>query len=415
MSMQSRLLSRAIQFSEAGNKEDALRLLQAVIQQDPHNEAAWFCYVRTLATVDERIEALKQFLRVEPANRRAQEVLWMLWERKSSAALTKPRASERYRERYRAPFYVVLALFLVTLISSLIGIVHLRQVYLGLWVGRYDALLSQYNSLRQDHDGLAAQYNSLLDQHSRLQQDYDSLIAQHNSLLSQYNSLQQDYEYLLDEYSRFRSQAITPPYICVDGRTVHIAFFRTDQTVDFWEAPFESLERSIEMGLNSRGSSSFERAATLTLDNPSTGETYYVWDHRKFVNPSPFQQVMSDLYAELGSDDAFIRETWNIVAQLTAYSEEIEETPRYPLETFLAGGGDCEDTAILFASMIKAAPVDWEVYLVYMDIDNPLDPKDVNHVIVYINTGTQQYFIETTNDYEMQPFDNVRGWYYEVD
>jgi len=65
--------------------------------------------------------------------------------------------------------------------------------------------------------------------------------------------------------------------------------------------------------------------------------------------------------------------------------------------------------------MIKAAPVDWEVYLVYMDIDNPLDPKDVNHVIVYINTGTQQYFIETTNDYEMQPFDNVRGWYYEVD
>lgn len=61
------------------------------------------------------------------------------------------------------------------------------------------------------------------------------------------------------------------------------------------------------------------------------------------------------------TDYDFLYETWNIVSQLMVYSEDIGETPRYPLETFLAGGGDCEDTAILFASMIIAAPVDWDV------------------------------------------------------
>ena len=124
---------------------------------------------------------------------------------------------------------------------------------------------------------------------------------------------------------------------------------------------------------------------------------------------------MTDLYTELGDDDAFVREAWHIVAQLTTYSEEIEETPRYPLETFLAGGGDCEDTAILLASMIEAAPVNWGVDLVYMDINYPLDPQDVNHVIVHIDTGQEQYLIETTADGEMEPFDEVVGWYLEVE
>ncbi len=81
----------------------------------------------------------------------------------------------------------------------------------------------------------------------------------------------------------------------------------------------------------------------------------------------------------------------------------------------MAGGGDCEDTAILLASMIEAAPVDWVVELVYMDIDNPLDPRDVNHVIVYIDTGQDQYLIETTGDEDMQPFDEVVGWYLRVE
>ena len=244
---------------------------------------------------------------------------------------------------------------------------------------------------------LQVEYGALEQEHALLRRAHDGLAAEHAILRDQFDGLQQDYDLLTGEFDWFRSEAIVPPYICTSGRNVQIAFRRTDQSVEHWEVPFESLERSIERGTDSRDNLFFELGAMRKLHNTGTGEDYYVWDFGAFVDPEPFVDVMYDLYTELGDDDAFVREAWHIVAQLMTYSEEIEETPRFPLETFLAGGGDCEDTAILLASMIKAAPVNWMVELVYMDIDNPDDPQDVNHVIVHFDTG-KQYLIETTAD-----------------
>jgi hypothetical protein len=36
-------------------------------------------------------------------------------------------------------------------------------------------------------------------------------------------------------------------------------------------------------------------------------------------------------------------------------------------------------------------------------------------LIVHVNTGDEDYFIETTNPWEMQPNRFVNGWYYAVD
>jgi transglutaminase-like putative cysteine protease len=110
---------------------------------------------------------------------------------------------------------------------------------------------------------------------------------------------------------------------------------------------------------------------------------------------------------------------WKITipCQLTAYSGEIEDTPRYPLETLLAGGGDCEDHAILFASMILAADIpNWKVSLVYMDSYNPARPQAINHMIVYIETDNRSYTIEATGKEIMEPYpEGVGGWYSEVE
>lgn len=444
MPMPSRLLSRALQLSEAGKQDDARRLLQAVIQQDPHNERAWFGYVRTLESVEERLEALRRYLRIEPANRRTQEVLWMLWEQRCSAAPAEPRAPPRSGRVFYVP------LLLVALVVLVAGIVYVRQEVLERWANRFHTLLEQHDRLLQDygdlnlehdalrvefeglgrdhealvadHEALAGQhatlrqeYEGLAAQHSRLQQDYDGLLAEHDTLLSEHQALQGAHDSLTAQYDWLNTNALIPPYISVNGREVYIAFLRTDASVEHWEVPFESLEKSIQMGTEKRQGSIWARTPTLLLESTATGETYTVWDYRAFVNPGPFRRVMGELYAEAASEYDFIYETWHIVAQLTAYSEDLGETPRYPLETFLAGGGDCEDTSILFASMIKAAPVDWEVQLVYMDMDYPEEPRSANHVIVAVNTGTESYLIETTSDYEMEPFDGVRGWYFDVE
>jgi len=457
MSRQERLLTRASELSRAGKREDACLLLQAIVREDPHNEGAWLQYVRTLPTMERQIAALKEFLRVEPGNARAQAVLWMLWEKKCDAAQAEQVTQRAADRRYRVLGFASLALFLVTLGALLVGAVWLRQSVLDRWANRYAALSVEYEQLQQDyrrardahttlqtrhsvlqqsherlekerdllvdeqnlligeHETLQAEYGALQQEHAQLQQAHDGLTAEHAVLRGQFDGLQQDYDLLTGEFDWFRSEAIVPPYICTSGRNVQIAFRRTDQSVEQWEVPFESFERSIERGMDSRENLLFELGAMTELHNTTTGEDYYVWDFGAFVDPDPFRQVMYDLYTELGDDDAFVREVWHIVAQLTTYSEEIEETPRYPLETFLAGGGDCEDTAILLASMIEAAPVNWAVDLVYMDIDHPQDPQDVNHVIVYVDTGQEQYLIETTADEEMEPFDDVVGWYLEVE
>ncbi len=200
-----------------------------------------------------------------------------------------------------------------------------------------------------------------------------------------------------------------PPYITIEGRTVSLVYETLDGDIDGWAIPFESAENSIVRGYQKR-SSNLQYVDLGTSD----GNNHRMVDCTQFVDSSVFTNVISDLYAESENGPLFITEVWHIVTQLNTYTTEKVETPRYPLETFIAGGGDCEDLAILFASMIKAAPVEWKVELVYMDIDNPTNPRVPNHVMVRIDTNTESYFIDTTNSQVMTPFTYVNGWYYEI-
>jgi len=247
------------------------------------------------------------------------------------------------------------------------------------------------------------------------------------------------------------SAAKTPPYILTENRTVNIVFLKTDASLGHWTVPFDSLDSSIKRGFYRRefmpelfipmvnqmyGSylplcafsdcsdfvENYKETMSELQENSlqyinltrDDGSAHLVMDFRPFIDSETFTNVIRTLYQESESDGEFIREVWNIVTQLNTYSTEIEETPRYPLETFLAGGGDCEDSSILLASMIKSAPTNWDVQLVYMDADNPENPQEVNHVLVFVDTGKEKYFIETTNNQEMQPYGYIDGWYLEI-
>jgi len=138
-------------------------------------------------------------------------------------------------------------------------------------------------------------------------------------------------------------------------------------------------------------------------------------DFSPFVNGKIFEKVVQPLYSRRTSNEQFVKEMWNMVTQLTIYSTELQETPRYPLETLSEAGGDCEDTAILFASLLKAANANWKIRLVYMDSDNPTELKKVNHVMVYVD-DRQGYtaLIDTTQHTTMIPYTEVGGYYLDV-
>jgi hypothetical protein len=147
----------------------------------------------------------------------------------------------------------------------------------------------------------------------------------------------------------------------------------------------------------------------LTLE--VAGESVRIQNFSMFVRPAIFTKFSAKLNLDSGNDEQFVKEVFNIVQQITTYVPELQETPRYPLETLTGAGGDCEDSSILTASILRAANPDWTVQLVYLDSDNPTDPKDVNHVIVYVDTGEYSTYIETTAKKEMNPYTNgVNGW-----
>ncbi len=329
-------------------------------------------------------------------------------------------------------------------------------------------LLSQYSELEQSYSSLSSQYETLREQCGELasackdleneyqksitaQNDFDALTSQYDQIQKQYDDLLTAYRNLENQYQESISEALMPPYISINDRKVSICFRKLDDSIGVWEVPFDSLEAAVQRGFLTRevipdtvipmidemyktyqpicaytdctnftkdyleAVSDLEDSSVQTVTlTARTGTKHLVVDCRPFIRPDVFTTVIATLFSENANEDNFIREVWNIVTQLNTYSEEIEETPRYPLETMLAGGGDCEDTAILFASMIEAAPVDWDVELVYLDSNNPTNPQEVNHLMVSIDTGSRLYLVETTNDQVMQPFNNIDGWYLEI-
>jgi len=48
-----------------------------------------------------------------------------------------------------------------------------------------------------------------------------------------------------------------------------------------------------------------------------------------------------------------------------------DEYPRYPLETLVDNGGDCEDTSILLASLVQADPINIDAVLLLLPSDSP--------------------------------------------
>ena len=261
-----------------------------------------------------------------------------------------------------------------------------------------------------------------------------------------------DYNRLVDNYNRLVEGTIAPPYIQIENRTVHMVFNASNGTLHNWTIGVDVLEAQMEVGFLKReyipeiflpmmenvynallplaafagiSLADFQKSLDevrslgvqyVDLRDNQTGEIYHVMDFRPFIIENNFENVIPDLYHELGNnDEAFVHEVWYVVTQLTTYHSEMEETPRFPLETMIGGGGDCEDMAILIASMLKAAPANYAVKLVYMDADNPTNPKSVNHITVWVETPSgYKTFVDGTSHTTMSPFDEVVGWYFEV-
>jgi len=175
-----------------------------------------------------------------------------------------------------------------------------------------------------------------------------------------------------------------------------------------WELPIQTYESYIQ--------NTIYRTQTIQY---SDGREHEIGEFSNYVETS-FINVIDDVYENSSSDNNFIYEIWYIVSQLTTYSLDIGEHPRYALETLTRCGGDCEDTAILMADMLKSSKhtKNWNIQMVYFDSDNPSDPQLVNHVALAVTTGEKFGILETTaktiDDLTMWDVNSIVGWWSDV-
>ncbi|MFQ3275253.1 MAG: hypothetical protein ACI9LV_000227 [Candidatus Nanohaloarchaea archaeon] len=250
---------------------------------------------------------------------------------------------------------------------------------------------------------------------------------EYRELQQEYNRSVESYKQLQDEYSSLYNRSrigIYPPYVVAHNRTFEVAFNYSDGEKDYYLYDGETFSAQIMNG-NYMREMSVQQMKYLDLDylaDRFKNDTKYrelgdygtYYQLEPFIVPENFEHSSHHIYSKYDSDKERVREVWNVVTQVNTYSPELEETPRMPLETLLMGGGDCEDTAILAASMLEAMPADWDVKLLYMDSNNPQNPENINHVLVYVDTGDYQTFIETTSDTEMNPYEEVEGYYVDI-
>lgn len=271
----------------------------------------------------------------------------------------------------------------------------------------------EYNQVRSD---LLATGNELIRVSHELAQrnaEVGQLEGELGSLKNQYNRLQDSYDELEDRYIKLGAehtatlieleQSLPVPYTAISGRQISWVWQDTGGKLHKWTLSIDSYRNWIEIP---------EPNETMSLS--CSGRSYTVADFRPYVRTEGFNEVIPSFYQQCADEEVFAREAFNLVTQLTVYSDDIGEVARWPVETLTEGGGDCEDLSILFASLLKAAPYPYKLNLVYLDADNPTDPQRPNHVIVKVETDDWAVFAECTSEQGWGYYERVNGWFFEL-
>ncbi len=193
------------------------------------------------------------------------------------------------------------------------------------------------------------------------------------------------------------------PYTSISGREIIWAWQDTTGELHHWKLPLDTYRRWIEKP---------KPQGMVNLHDEDT--SYTLADFRPYVSTEGFTEVVPQLYEESADEVAFARETFQLVSQLTVYSEDIGEVARWPVETLTEAGGDCEDLAILYASLLKASPYPYNLSLVYMDSTNPTDPQQPNHVIIQVEAEGWIIYVDCTSDQGWGRYPTVKGWFYKL-
>lgn len=242
MSMSASLLRRAIELFREGKKDEANRLLKAVVRQEPTNQIAWNWYIETISDPQERVHTLEEYLLIYPESRQGLKALQALKQRGAAhetaiqppnplptslteqahpippastsrpatapltAANATPKAAPSSAPHRSTSYAPVLTVFSILLLAVLLIYTFKLQQHHNTLQGLYDTLRTSYTELQISHEVTVEEKAQLKTRLDDLWIDYDYLNTAYNDLATAYIDIESRFNGLALEYINLDSQ-----------------------------------------------------------------------------------------------------------------------------------------------------------------------------------------------------------------
>lgn len=251
------------------------------------------------------------------------------------------------------------------------------------WKEKYYFKKGEYESLSLKYNKLLSNYTILRQKYINLYQNYTDLKNEHLVLVENYTRLRTIFEQLKNLSELFEKQTKEVFYY----RIFTIYNYKTDE---YWYAWYKIPARDY---YHYRFDVSTHTPALLN-DRMTQEIVYKTVTSWQDDEGSVIREIASDLwYISKGDLELFVNLAIQLVHQI-CYN--ITRYTKYPIETLVEGSGDCDNVAILTASILNAKGLDVVVLLVKAD--------GSGHAMLGVN-------IDKPND--LYDYGRKTAWYYE--
>jgi hypothetical protein len=247
--------------------------------------------------------------------------------------------------------------------------------------GDYDDLEMQYTELSSQNSELKEQLNALQVVHSELQTEKEILSEEQLALNEKIENISQMYESLLEDYE-----------MSLGG-------------LDFSNQSISVIERNYTWSY-----SGVTYSMDLAIPDPmyeyySTKDRYHTNDYRGYILHPYDDEYLAVLVREFNKIAVLNNMSYNEELELIISfvqnlhyliddTKDFDEYPKFPVETLVDIGGDCEDTSILLAHMLKAMEIKtaFLIFPGHMAIGVDLNASGVRWEL----ENKTYYYLETT-------------------
>ena len=248
---------------------------------------------------------------------------------KSSVVTSQPQVKRFHMNKW----YVITAVLIIVIVFQ-------GFLYLSL-SSSFNTLNANQKSLTSENQNLRTQYNTLTNQHSGLQSEHSTLQGSYNSLQTNYNSLQSSYSSLQTNQSSLQS----------DYNSLQSSYNSLQSNYNSYISSYGNLRNQVNNRAFGTDGKYFITAQDPTVKNlviqitggwSNTSDWNECWTDTKMM----YDWIVNNI--EYRSDGLFPV----IPSTLSGSVEYGQEMWQLPNETLDLKQGDCEDMAILLASMI---------------------------------------------------------------